>query len=92
MSKASQNFLGRHGALATSRTLIDPLTGVPRVLEEDGCVVSSEKETSSIEKKKSKDTTPRVRAVIPSDSDHDSTSVGDVIVEVETDQPSVLLV
>jgi hypothetical protein len=67
--KCTQNFLGRFGALTSSGILIDPLTGVPRVLEEDGCAESSEKETSSIEKKKSKDATGTLRAAISNDSD-----------------------
>ena len=88
MWKVSQNFLGRSSSTTFSGiALIDPLTGVPCVLEKDADGRSSEKETSSEEKTKSKVPARTLHAGIASDS-----GVGDLIVKIETNQPTVLLV
>jgi hypothetical protein len=77
--KRTQNFLGRSSSRVLSGiALIDPLTGLPCVLEKDADGRSSEKETSSEEKKKTKEPASTLRAGILSDS----TSVGDVVVDV----------
>ena len=66
----TQNFLGTSSVQTFSGiALIDPLKGVPCVLEKDVDGTSSEKKTSSEEKKKSKIPAGTLLAGIASDSD-----------------------